>query len=135
VIPTKVTAKLLRSLGANCQGLEDFKRVFPKGATITLDNCLKAAEARLDIFWFALHFLSAPAWEAYEKAIAPAWEAYEKAIALALEAYETAIAPAREAYETAIAPAWETYETARAIAFFEIYEQEIKKGTREETNE
>ncbi len=76
---TKVTVALLRKLGASCQGVEDFKRVFPRGAGITWANCLKAAEAHLDIDWFASHFLTAPAREAYEKAVAPAfWKVYQK---------------------------------------------------------
>jgi hypothetical protein len=109
---TKITVALLRSLGANCQGLEDFRSVFPRGAKITLHNCLKAAEHNLDIDWFAFRVLSDTAREAYEKARATAWEAYEKARATAGEAYEK----------------------ATATAFFEIYKKELEKGTEGETD-
>ena len=62
----------------------------------------------------------APAVEAYQKAVAPAWEAYQKAKAPALEAYQKATAPALEAYQKATAPAWEAYQKATATAIREI---------------
>ncbi len=55
---------------------------FPDNWEVTKAGCLKAAELKLGLYWFAYNFL--PAREVFDKATAPAWEAYNKATAEAL---------------------------------------------------
>ena len=90
----KITVKQLKDKKACLEQVAIFQKEWPKGAEITLEALQRAVELGLDIEWFALTFLPAPAREAYEKAIASALEAYKKAIAPAWEAYEKARAPA-----------------------------------------
>ena len=56
-----------------CTGqVEIFVTEWPDGAPLTLDNVRRAAALHLDLNWFALHFLAAPALAAYEQATATA---------------------------------------------------------------
>ena len=118
----KITREYLVGLGASCEQLDTFSDEWPDGAEITLDNCLRSAELRLNLDWLAEKMFPAPAREAYEKARATAWEAYEQATAPAWEAFKKARATAWEAFEQATATAWEAYEKARATAW-EAYRQ------------
>ena len=119
----KITREYLVGLGASYEQLDTFSDEWPDGAEITLDNCLRAAELRLNLDWLAEKMFPAPALEAYEQATAPALEAFEQAKAQALEAYLQARATALEAYEKATAPALEAYEQAIAQAFYKIYDE------------
>lgn len=49
----KVTRRLLKALGANCEDLDTFTTLFPRGARPTLGNILKAADANISVAWFA----------------------------------------------------------------------------------
>ena len=68
----KITAEILREKGASCSQVAIFKKEWPHSGSVTLRNCLRAVELGLDIDWFAYHFLSATALEAYLKATATA---------------------------------------------------------------
>lgn len=115
----KVTAKMLKKKGA-CKGqIKVFKEEWPDGVEVTLDNCLRAEELRLDIYWFASTFLTGKCLETYLKAKAPALEAYLKAIITAREAYEKVKTPAEEAYKEKIDTAEEAYKKAIAPALAE----------------
>ena len=105
----RITGWQLRAAGACSDQFARFRKAWPKGATLSLVNLRKAVELRLDLNWFAQHFLTPPARQAYEAARAPARQAYEAARATAWQAYEAATAPALQAYEAATAPAlWDT---------------------------
>lgn len=128
---TRITAALLRRLGANCEGVEDFKEVFPKGAEITLENCLLAAGHHLNIDWFARRYLKPQALEAYKQVKTPALEAYYKVVASASEAYSKAIvqvdyqqATAWADYKKTQATALEDYYKATAQALYEVVGKE-----------
>lgn len=84
--PPKITAAKLRRVGACSDQVATFKRLFPKGTSVTLASARKAAKAELDLGWFSDYFLSAPAWKAYDEAMAPARKAYAEATATALVA-------------------------------------------------
>jgi hypothetical protein len=88
----RFTSEMLEAKGACLSEVERFRQNWPHGAPASLASFRKAARLGFDLNWLASHFLSAPAQEAYEKAMALAQEAYEKAMALAQEAYEKALA-------------------------------------------
>ena len=105
-VQTKVTAEMLEKMGASCEGIDKFKRVFPDGAEITLENCLKAAEHNLSILWFALHYLPSSCRKTYIEAITPYIKTYFKATV----------------------PSFEVYNKAKALTFWETYQQYEKRG-------
>ena len=92
----KITIRMLR--GACEEQVYLFRDTFPCGAEVTLENCLKAAAAGLDISWAAERFLTAPAWAEYKNAAAAAAE-----------------------YKNAAAAAWAEYKKAAAAAFYELF--------------
>ena len=119
-------------LGGACREQRDiFRKEWPDGADITIENVRRARELGLNLAW-GEHWFIAPAWKAYDEAIVPAWKAYDEATAQARKAYREAITQAweaydeardtaRKAYREAIAPAWKAYDEAVATAWVAAY--------------
>jgi len=82
----KITKNMLK--GACTDQLKAFITERPDGAKVTLKNCRRAAELKLDINWLASRVLTAPALAKYEKARASAWAEYGKVRAPTLAKYE-----------------------------------------------
>ena len=74
-IGTLVTAEMLRKRGAGCHELSRFQAEWPKGAEVTLENLLRAAELDLDLLWWVLNCLPAPLRAALARQMAPLWAA------------------------------------------------------------
>src|SRR6266850_944248 len=89
-------------------------KLWPNGIPITMDIVPQVIRLGLDLDWAAHKLLTAPALNAYNKAIATALDAYKKAIATALDAYKKAIATALDAYDKARATAADAYKKAIA---------------------
>ena len=70
-----------------------FRKEWPDGADVTIENVRRARELRLSLSWGARWF-TAPARKAYNEATAPARKAYNEAIAPAWKAYDEAITQA-----------------------------------------
>ena len=85
-----VTVEILKEMGANCQEeLTKFQELFPNGAEITLENCLKAVRDGLSIEWFFYRFLPDPIRQEYEKKTGPIWQEYrEKVAPIFISVYE-----------------------------------------------
>ncbi len=126
----KITAQMLREKGASCSAVDVFEKEWPAGAFVSLKNIRKAQEINLDIDWFAFHFFTATAREAYNKATATAGEAYKKATATARGAYKKATATAWEAYDKATATAWEAYNKATAPALYNTWRLQCQSTKR-----
>ena len=56
-----ITADMLIERGAFCSQVKVVRKHWPDGVVPSLAVCLEAAELRLDLDWFAQHFLSAKA--------------------------------------------------------------------------
>lgn len=143
----RVFPPLLRKHGACAEQIALFKRTFPKGASLTNKNAIRALNAGLTISWLEC-LLPAPAALTYKKTMVSAYNAYRKtilsadrtyrqAMASADHAYDKvwpankaiertytkAIADAMRAYKTAEASAWRTYKKTQAL----ILLRELKK--------
>ena len=82
----KITLQTLVDLNA-CEDQRDlFAKTFPKGTTVTLAACKKAAIAGLQLGWLAERLFTPAQRKAYNEATAAAWEAYHEATAPAREA-------------------------------------------------
>ena len=102
----KITVKQLIALNACAGQVKTFRRLFGASATVTLANCIKAVKAEMSFDWAARYLLSAPARDAYDKAIVTAGDAYKKAIATAWDTCKKTTIPAWDAYDKAIATAF-----------------------------
>ncbi len=80
----KLTYKALKAKHPCENQLEIYLANFPDNLEIKKSDLIKAVKLRLSISWFVTHFLSRPAWDAYNKATAPARDAYNKATASAV---------------------------------------------------
>ena len=81
MLPERVTAKYLSSLGACGAEVARFRTLHRRGLTLSWLSCQAAASERFDLDWFARQALSAPARKAYQEATATAcWQAIQKAI-------------------------------------------------------
>ena len=60
-----ITADMLLERGAFCSQVKVVREHWPNGVVPSLAVCLEAAELRLDLDWFAQHFLSAKAGRIY----------------------------------------------------------------------
>ena len=123
----KITADMLKAKDACDHDVDKFRDLWPDGCTPSLRVALKAAHNDLCLYFFAEHFLSAPARKAYYDACAPAEKAYDDAYVTAQKAYDDACVTAEKAYydtrattwkalNDACVPAWETYYDAYDIA-------------------
>jgi phage tail protein X len=119
ITPTHITLEFLEKAKACTDQVEIFKKTFPEGAEITLENLMVAAEHHLDLNWLANKILDAPAWKVYEKTRAPAWKVYEETRA-----------PAWKVYEETLATAWKVYEKTLATAFYAAYCEMVTRGAK-----
>ncbi len=118
----RITLAMLR--GACKEQRDIFRKEWPEGAEVTIENVRRAQELGLSLLWGERWF-TADALKAYDEAIAHSLKVYLEATAPAREVYEEAIAPAREVYEEAIAPAQKAYRDATATAWCEAYIQSV----------
>lgn len=73
-----ITPSMLTKHKACAEQVAIFKKQWPKGAELTVDNLVVAQNLGLDIHWLVSKVF--PQYrEAYRKVIVPYWEAYEKA--------------------------------------------------------
>ncbi len=112
----KITSRLLKSKGACADQIDLFKATFPKGAEPTLENCLKAASAGLDLDWVAGNLLGPEAYEVYYAATAEPRKVYRAATASPWKVYLAATAEAWKVYDAATAEPWKVYLAAEAEA-------------------
>ena len=127
----KITTKMLTDLGA-CHGqIVKFNELFPEGANVTIELCVKHA-ADFDWDWAVGAFLSRPALADYRAAVAPYLEAYKVASASALATYGATISPVRyvsdadmvhawDKYRADVSPSSDAYESAKASAWASAY--------------
>ena len=113
----EITVKQLKKLGACRDQVALFKETFGASAKVTLENCLIAAEAGLDIDWASRRLLTSRQRAAYLAATAPARAVYLATRAPARAAYLAATAPARAACLAATAPARAAHKAAKASAW------------------
>jgi hypothetical protein len=79
--PARITAAMLLKHGACAPNVRYFRKLFPKGADVTVANALRCVRAGLSLGWAASRLLSAPALAAYHEASAQELAAYRQATA------------------------------------------------------
>ena len=79
-----LTVRHLRLMSACPEQVDIFAAEWPDGVKLTRKALLRAVELRLDLQWFAIEMLDAPALAVYYKACDEARAVYDKACAEAL---------------------------------------------------
>ena len=74
----RITIGMLR--GACKEQRDIFRKEWPEGAEVSVENAFRAQELGLNLVWGEQWF-TAPAWKAYIEATAPALKAYREALA------------------------------------------------------
>ena len=120
----RITAKLLIEHGAakDCKDLAIFRQLWPQGGEVTLERCLQAARAGLNIRWAVEYLLPERARAAFDKAVGRAWVTFDEATAPARAAFDEVVARAWAEFDEATAPAWAEYEEATATAMATFHE-------------
>ena len=83
-----VTVDDLVGRSACAEQVATFMEVFGGKARVTRRNLLRAAEAGLDVGWFASEFLPVTLWVEYERQEALLWAEYKRQEALLWVEYE-----------------------------------------------
>ena len=118
----RITIGMLR--GACKEQRDIFRKEWPEGAEVTIENVRRAQELGLNLVWGEQWF-TAPARKAYNEARVPALKAYDAARVPARKAYIEATAPALKAYDAAVAQAWKAYDEATAHVWVVAYLQSV----------
>jgi len=114
----RITLAMLR--GACKEQRDIFRKEWPEGAEVTIENVRRAQELGLSLIW-GERWITDPARKAYLEARVQALKAYNEARVPARKAYLEATAPAWEAYYEATATAWKVYREALAQAWVAAY--------------
>jgi len=120
----RITAEILIEHGAakDCKDLAIFRQLWPQGGEVTLERCLQAARAGLNIRWAVEYLLPERARAAFDKAVGRARAAFDEATAPARAAFDEVVARAWAEFDEATAPAWAEYEEATATAMATFHE-------------
>ena len=124
----RITLAMLK--GACREERAIFRKEWPEGVEVTLENVRRAQEIGLSLEW-GKRWFTPEARKAYDEATAPAGKAFVEAIAPARKAYHEATAPDRKAYFEAIALAAKAYHEAIAPAWFLAYLDSQKEARNE----
>ena len=85
----KITKRMLQAKGACPNQVAVFAKEWPRGATVTLKNCERAAKLGLNVHWVSRNLLPKKlddAYDAQRKSLCDAYLAQQKALC---DAYET----------------------------------------------
>ena len=125
----RITLAMLR--GACKEQRDIFRKEWPKGADVTLENVQRAQELGLDLSWGLRWFTpeavaeykrqEAPLWEEYQRQSAQLWAEYDRQRELLWAEYERQSAPLRAEYLRQEAPLWEEYERQTALLWVEAF--------------
>lgn len=121
----KITLSMLR--GACAEQRAIFKKEWPKGAELTLENVQRAIELCLDLHWGASQWFTPAAWAEYLSQRAAFLAEYERQEAPLLAEYQRQRAALLAEYERREAPLWAEflaeYERQRAPLLAEFQRQ------------
>ena len=99
----RITIGMLR--GACKEQRDIFRKEWPEGAEVTIENVRRAQELGLDLSWGERWFTPLPL-KAYAEAREHARKVYLEAISPARRVFRETIAPAQKAYRDATAQVW-----------------------------
>ena len=85
----KITKRTLQAKGACPTQVAVFAKEWPRGATVTLKNCKRAAKLGLNVHWVSKNLLPKNLDDAYVAQRKPLCDAYEAQRKPLCDAYET----------------------------------------------
>ena len=118
-LSNRITRTFLETHLKRCS-LDKFDQVFPDGAEVTLDNCIKAVLSDLNIESLLHSIFDTTARQAYDRTLAPFKEKYTRTVQLAWQDYHTA-RKTWDQVELVRQAEWEKLGRAEAATFYELY--------------
>ena len=109
----KITKRTLQAKGACPTQVAVFAKEWPRGATVTLKNCKRAAKLGLNVHWVSKNLLPKNLYDAYGARRKPLDAAYEAQRKSFYDAYEAQRKPLDDAYETQWKPLYDAYLAQR----------------------
>ena len=127
----KITKRMLQAKGACPNQVAVFAKEWPRGATVTLKNCERAAKLGLNVHWVSKNLLPKKLddaylvqrkalYDAYETQRKPLYDAYEAQRKSFYDAYVTQRQSFYAAYVTQRQSLYDAYEAQRE-AFYDAY--------------
>lgn len=89
----KITEEILRRKRACADQIAIFAGEWPEGCEVSEATLLRAAELKLDLTWFAEHFLPPPLWAEYRRQVALRLAEYRRQVAPLWAEYRRQAAP------------------------------------------
>ena len=117
----KITKCMLQAKGACPNQVAVFAKEWPRGATVTLKNCERAAKLGLNVHWVSKNLLPKKLDDAYGAQQKPLYAAYVTQWQSLDAAYETQWQSLDDAYEAQRKPLYAAYEAQRK-SFYDAYE-------------
>ena len=131
--PKPITIRLKLIRGACPEQKAIFKKEWPKGAVVNLENVLRAVDLGLNLTWGTRWFTPdaraeyerqhALLWAEYERQHAPLWAEYDRQTTPLWAEYERQHAPLWAELDRQRAPLWAEYERQRAPLWAELDRQ------------
>ena len=116
----RITLAMLR--GACKDQRTIFRKEWPKGADVTIENVQRALVLGLDLYWGRKWF-TPEAWAEYQRQDAPFRAEYDRQIAPLVAEYERQTAPLWAEYKRQRAPLRAEYQRQSALLWAEYYRQ------------
>ena len=121
----KITKRMLQAKGACPNQMAVFAKEWPRGATVTLKNCERAAKLGLNVHWVSKNLLPKNLNDAYEAQRKPLCDAYVTQWQSLDAAYEAQRKPLDDAYGAQLKPLYDAYVTQRQ-SLYDAYEAQRK---------
>ena len=109
----KITKRMLQAKGACPNQIAVFAKEWPRGATVTLKNCERAAKLGLNVHWVSKNLLPKNLDDAYEAQRKPLYDAYVTQWQSLCDAYEAQRQSLNDAYEAQRKPLCDAYDAQR----------------------
>ena len=106
----KITKCMLQAKGACPNQVAVFAKEWPRGATVTLKNCERAAKLGLNVHWVSKNLLPKKLDDAYGAQQKPLYAAYVTQWQSLDDAYEAQRKPLYDAYEAQRKSFYDAYE-------------------------
>ena len=109
----KITKRMLQAKGACPNQIAVFAKEWPRGATVTLKNCKRAAKLGLNVHWVSKNLLPKKLDDAYGAQQKPLYAAYEAQRKPLYDAYVTQRQSLCDAYDAQRKPLDDAYGAQR----------------------
>ena len=122
----KITKRMLQAKGACPNQVAVFAKEWPRGATVTLKNCERAAKLGLNVHWVSKNLLPKKLDDAYKAQRKPLNDAYDAQRKSLYAAYEAQRKPLDDAYDAQRKSLDDAYGAQMLAGVLQNYERSVR---------